>query len=227
MGQVLESPAPAVRRSPLEGARRGEAVGHPLAVGLAEIGPYDKLLVLGPDAAKAVGRLFGVEMPPQTVHVGAAPGLSVEVWLLAPDEALLLIEAGDSDGSPTIDVASQMSSDDVSVVDVGSAWTVLRVTGAGAPGVLAELITVDVDPRTLPPNGVVQGPLAGIRAVVARRDTPTDVGYTILVARDYASYAWGTLLKIGTAQGLRPASPVSITAAGPQPIGESAGEPAR
>jgi heterotetrameric sarcosine oxidase gamma subunit len=229
MARLMESAAPAVRRGALDNARQSETLGAPPAVGLSEIGPSGKLLVLGPEAGLAVGRLLAVDIGPKMVHAGAAEGVAVEAWLLAPDEALLLIEvdAGDGHEARMLDLVNRLSSDDVTVIDVSSGWTVLRIAGAGSPAILAELLTVDVDPRTLTANRLVQGPLAGVRAIVARQDTPSEVGYSILVARDHALYVWEALLEIGRPHGLGPASPASTATAAPIPTAMAAAERAR
>ena len=208
MGKAMAIPTSAVRTSPLESAVagpswRGEGAGGAPSVTLMEIGPYDKVLVLGPGAAQAVSALLEHELPAQTVQTATVSRRTVEVWALGPGETLLLFEAAEAPGDgTTADVAGQIGEEDVSVIDVGSAWTVLALTGSEAPSVLAELLTVDVDPRSLAPGGIVQGPLGGVRSIVARRDTNTDPGYAILVARDYALYCWDALIEIGAAHGL-------------------------
>ena len=220
MGQAVAGPSPAVRRSPLESARDALAAPRdgtrdaPQAT-LAEIGPYDKLLVLGPGSAETIEGLLrtGGPPPPQTIHVATVSGRQVEAWLIGPDETLLLLEAAEAPGEGTAAELRGGIRDGASIVDVSSGWTVLQLSGPAAPAVLAELLTVDADPRSLAAGSLVQGPLAGVRSIVARREGPADPEYAILVARDYALYCWDALIEVGAAHGLGGTS----AAPGPEP----------
>jgi heterotetrameric sarcosine oxidase gamma subunit len=171
-----------------EGATAGQAAG------LAEIGPLDKLLVRGPDAMTAVG--------------AAAPDAGV--WPLGPDEVLLLFAAAEGAADR---ILAALASADVSVVDVGSAWTVLRLAGPAAPALMTELAPVSVDPRTFAEGSIAQGSLVNVRAIVRRHDAAIGPGYTILVARDEAAYAWSAIVDLGRDHGLRVVGPAAVARA--------------
>jgi glycine cleavage system aminomethyltransferase T len=63
---------------------------------------------------------------------------------------------------------------------------------------------VDLSPRALPNERIAQAPLVGVRMVVARQNQGDLTGYTLLVARDLAEYAWDALLDLGRDLGLAP-----------------------
>ena len=204
--------APPVRRSALEaeharlGARwvaddarwpadygdpAAEAAAAARTVGLAELGPLDTLLVRGPGAAVAI----------------RAASLDAGVWVLGPDEVLLLYRpAGDAQRS----IEDALAGADVSLVDMSSAWTVLRLAGPGAPALLAELSPMPLGPDELADGAIAQGPLVNVRAVVRRHDAATGPGYTILVAREDAHYSWHTIFELGEGHGLRPVGPAAV-----------------
>ena len=204
--------APAIRRSALEneharlGARwvsedarwpadyghpAGEADAAASAAGLAELGPLDKLLVRGPEAAASV----------------AVVGLDAGVWVLGPDEVLLLFRPEDNAAAR---IAEALASVDVSLVDVGSAWSVLRLAGPAAPALLTELSPMPLAPRELDDGAVAHGPLVNVRAVVRRNDAAVGPGYTILVAREDAAYVWHAITELGEGHGLRAVGPGAV-----------------
>jgi sarcosine oxidase, subunit gamma len=187
----------------------GRAVAE--TAGLAELGPFDELLLRGPGAAEVAVRLTGagVSPPPQPAVLPAtldgAPG---EAWFLGPDEVLLLGPLG----TWLEALAARLGSADVSVIEMTGARTAMRLAGPAAPAVLAELCPVDTTPRAFAQGALMQAPLAGPRAFLTRRDHDARPGYTWLVARDEASYVWTSVLHIGAAHGLRPVGPAAVGA---------------
>ncbi|HEU0236638.1 MAG TPA: hypothetical protein VFR14_09380 [Candidatus Limnocylindrales bacterium] len=207
--------APPVRRSALEeeharlGARwvaddtrwpadygdpAAEAASAARAVGLAELGPLDALLVRGPGAAAAVG----------------AAALDAGVWILGPDEALLLYRPG-ADAQQAVEAA--LAGADLSLVVMSSAWTALRLAGPGTPALLAELSPMPLGRGELADGAIAQGPLVNVRAIVRRHDAAIGPGYTILVAREDAHFAWHAITELGEGHGLRPVGPASVARA--------------
>ena len=207
--------APPVRRSALEaeharlGARwvaddarwpadygdpAAEAAAAVRTVGLAELGPLDVLLVRGPKAAAAVG----------------AADLDAGVWVLGRDEVLLLYRpAGEAQRSSE----EALVGADVSLVEMSSASTVLRLAGPGAPALLAELSPMPLGPDELADGAIAQGPLVNVRAVVRRHDAATGPGYTMLVAREDAHYAWHAIAELGEGHGLAFVGPAAVARA--------------
>ena len=184
-----------------------DAAAVAAGAGLAEIGPFAELLLRGPgalagtaslatggEAAAAIGRALAADL-------GGEAG---EAWLLGPDEVLLL---GPVSGSWPATLASRLASDEVSAIEMTGARTALRLAGPSAAAILAELCPSDTTPETTDPGDLIQAPLAGVRAFIARQAA----GYTIMVARDEATYVWDALIHVGTAHGLTPVGPAAVT----------------
>lgn len=161
------------------GDPEGEARAVEGAAGLAEVGPLDKVVVRGPGAAAQVARLRR----------------GTDAWILAPDEVIVV-------GTRPEDIPAGKVEPGTILVDVSSAYAAFRLTGPSAVGILEELS--EIDPTVV---GVVQAPIANVRAIVRREDDrPT---FTILVARDEAEYLWDALDRIGRRHGLRPVGPAA------------------
>jgi heterotetrameric sarcosine oxidase gamma subunit len=209
---------PAIRRSPLEldHARLGARWTSPETLwpidygdgprelqaaianaGLAEIGPVAKVEVRG----IAAGRL--IEDAGGSMRTGAVAGRTDkgerEVWGVAPDHALvmyakpeeLMRAAPAGPGRPG-----------VAVIDVSSAFTLLRLVGPNARLVLAELCPLDLDPAVFTDRRLALTPVANVRVALARFDWRGVPSYTIAVARDYARYLWNALVQAGRPHGL-------------------------
>lgn len=200
-----------------EGYGADDAAASMVAVaggaGLAEIGPLDELLLRGPGAlAAAAGLATGG--PAATIGRAVAADLRGEpgdAWLLGPDEVLLLAPIG---GSALATLAGELASDDVSAIEMSGARTSLRLAGPAAPGILAELCPVDTTPVTMAPADLVQAPLAGVRAFIARQDAGSHPGYTIMVARDEAAYVWDAIRHVGARHGLTAVGPAAVVPEG-------------
>ena len=167
---TMRLPAP-VRSSPIEavharlGARwRSETERWPVSYGdeagearvvqegiaLAEPGPYEKLIVRGPSTlvdlrwlglAAKVGSLE----PARTLD-------GINAWVTSDDEAYLvrLAGAGAAPGrAATVateslgEIATKLRSAGPAVVDVSSAYTILRLVGRRLPALMQELCSVD------------------------------------------------------------------------------------
>jgi heterotetrameric sarcosine oxidase gamma subunit len=152
-----------------------------------------------PDLDRAVvATAAGIaEIGPLDIHVvrgaGAADGQAGsgdEAWVLAPDEVLVF------GGLPKLERA-------LTVIDVSSGWTALRISGPATSAILEEACPVD-----LSEPGIVQAPIANVRVTV--RVTDASSARTLLVARDEAQYLWDALLGIGERHGLRPVGPGAV-----------------
>jgi len=199
---------------PAAAAAEAEAAAIGRGAGLAEIGPFDELLIRGPGALTAIAAL-AVE------PAGAAAGRVVAVnlrgerwsaWILEQDEVLLLSPAG---GSLLTTRGQELMSERVSAIEMSGARTSLHLAGPSAPAILAELCPDDTTPATMASSDLVQAPLAGVRALIARQDAGSQPGYTILIARDEGLYVWDALRAIGAVHGL--------TAVGPGAVGWGSG----
>ncbi len=183
--------------------------------GLAEIGPLDELLLRGPGALAVAAGLTYVGSSEATGRAVAADlrGEAGAAWFLGPDEVLLLAPVG---GSALAVLAAELATDDVSTIEMTGARTSLRLAGPAAPAILGELCPADTTPATMGPGDLVQAPLAGVRAFIARQDAGGHPGYTIMVARDEAAYVWDALRHVGAPHGLTPVGPAAVAREDPR-----------
>lgn len=174
-----------------------EAAAARSAAALVDWGPFDKLNVQGSGMAGALSRA-GVEFAPGKVTHASVSGTKLQVWGVAPDEAILLYP-------PTVKLPDFTNSSGVATVNVSSALSVLNLVGPNSRGVLGELCPVDLRPKAVADLQTVHAPVANVRVTLARQDMGQAPAFTILVPRDYAAYLWEAMLHTGAPFGLVPA----------------------
>jgi heterotetrameric sarcosine oxidase gamma subunit len=213
-----------IRRSPLEAvhaalgaswvaetarwpASYGDLAAETAAVvagaGLSDLGPIDKVVVRG---QRTVAAMTAAGVAVFTGTVVPLPAGDVGAWCLGDDEVIVLGRAGILDP-----LVSTLEAAGAAVTDVGSGFAVLRLLGPASPAILEQACPVDLAPRALENERIVQAPVVGVRMVVARQDQGDILAYTLLVARDLAEHAWEALVDLGRDLGL---VPVGGTAAG-------------
>ncbi len=180
-------------------------------IGLAEVGPFDKLWVRGPEALEAV-RTIGFTARPGSVIPLQVDG--VNVWAIAADEAILVLPGWTPTGEPntagTADLATRLRARGTTVADVSSGLTVLRLIGPTVRNLLEELVAVDLAAAALPDLAIVQVTIANCRVVLARRDHGAIPGFTLLVGRDDAEHLWDVFVELGAQHGLAPVGTAAI-----------------
>jgi heterotetrameric sarcosine oxidase gamma subunit len=219
----LDPVAPPVRRSPLEsvlaalGARWVDDVAHWPAsygdlgaeaaavargAGIADLGPIDKFVVRGPRTRSA---LDGAGIAFVAAEVTSA-GDGTQAWCLADDEVIVLAPP------PAMsDLVTRLRTGGAAVTDVSSGFSVLRLVGSASPAILERACPVDLSPRAVAEGRIVAAAVVNVRMMVARQDLAGVPGYTVLVARDLAEYAWEALLGIGRPLGLTPVGVDAVT----------------
>jgi heterotetrameric sarcosine oxidase gamma subunit len=88
------------------------------------------------------------------------------------------------------------------LTDLTSALAALTLAGPRARQALAKITSLDLRDRALPSGRCVQGPLAGVHAVIAREDWCDLPAFRILVGRDVAEHVWQAIWKVGEDLGL-------------------------
>jgi glycine cleavage system aminomethyltransferase T len=234
---TMRLPAP-VRRSPLEavharlGARwrfdtehwpasygdeSGEARVVEDGIALAEPGPYEKLIVRGPSTLVDL-RWLGLAGKPGFLEPARTLD-GVNAWVTAEDEAYLVRLAGvgaapgraATVATESLDeIAAKLRSAGPSVVDVSSAYTILRLIGRRLPALMQELCSVDTSARAVPDLRIVQAPVVGLRMVIARRDHGEIPGWILLVGRDDAEFVWDAIVELGAPYGVRPVGQLAV-----------------
>jgi len=177
---------PPERRSPLGGVA-AEADGR--CVSLAERAFLGKIALRGDgrDAAfpAAVEDALGFPLPLEPNTAAAGPAATA-LWL-GPDEWLVVTVPG-REGPLAAGLAQALSGLHALVLDVSDQRTVIAVSGASAPGILAKGTALDLRPPAFDPGRCAQTRLARALVIVHRPDdAPT---YDLYVDRSYADYLW-------------------------------------
>ncbi|MGH3383695.1 MAG: sarcosine oxidase subunit gamma [Nocardioidaceae bacterium] len=146
-----------------------------------------KVLVRGGDG---LGVSYGRARRDGSLLVGLLP----DGWLvIAPPgsatDVVDRVEAGQDGGFRT-------------VVDVTHAYTLLRLTGAATPAVLAKLCAIDL--ARAPDCTTVRTLVAGINATVIRDDQGGSCSFLLLCDRSYGEYVSDVLLDAGAEYDIGP-----------------------
>lgn len=174
------------------------------AAGLVDLGPLVKLSVTAPDVAAAL-RPLGLTGSLGAIVSGRLAGIAVNVWFLAPDEALVVHPPADpGDVQASLATVAALRVAGLTPVELSSGTAALVLAGPAARLVLGDCFPVDVHPGALPDRHHASGSVAGILAVVGRLDRDGAPSFTLLVARDLAVSLWTALLEIGAMHGLAP-----------------------
>ncbi|MBI4220471.1 MAG: hypothetical protein HY682_10030 [Chloroflexi bacterium] len=170
--------------------------------GLIDLGPSEKLSVRQSDLVSVLGKA-GLDFKPGQITQNLMGRTRVEVWGIAPDEALLV-------SLQAIGLSDYLDSKEILNVSVSSALYLLRVVGPRARRVLTELCPLDLGENALGPDRLAHTAVANVPVTLGRQDFDGLPGFTILVPRDYAAYLWGGLLGNGRAHGLQPTGTLAL-----------------
>ena len=104
---------------------------------------------------------------------------------IAPERVLLRLASSASWRS----VADGVDPALTPVIDLSHARTVLSITGADAPSLLARLLPINLDEDAFPPGYFVQSGIHSVAVLVHRPATPAS-GFEIFLPRSYAVSLW-------------------------------------
>ena len=183
--------------------REREAVRS--AVGLADVGPLDKIVLSG---ARLEPGAPGPTYVPGKVTTGSLDGHRAELWGLDDVSSLLVLPA--ADGRSPAAIVAALEEQALEATDVSSLYATLQLTGPRARGVLEELFPVDASDHSLADRGIVFGPLAHVTVVLARLDVCGLPSFSVLVERDQAEYLWEALTHVGGSHGLIPVGAAAL-----------------
>ncbi|GAC1431417.1 MAG: hypothetical protein NVSMB65_04950 [Chloroflexota bacterium] len=174
------------------------------SAGLRDIGAATVLDIAGGDVDVLLAAAFPESVAPQagtsltTAETGGArvARLTDEHALVvaAPATAPLLL--------PLLHAAAQGKR--ASVTDLTGGLCGLRLLGPAAPAVLQRVSSLDLAPDCFGDGAVAQSAIAGVHAVILRRDSGGLSGYDLYVTRDVGLYLWGAVLEAGAPLGLTP-----------------------
>lgn len=186
------------------GDRKAEVAAIQSSVGLCDATPLAKIDVQGRHSARALeafGRIPEVGECAKAASAQAGGGsayiarLTRETFLtLGPPEERVQLHK----------LLTAAAGDDacVHVTDVTSVYAVLQLAGPMSMQLLKKLSSVQVD--SLASGRCIQGPLAGVRTLLVRRDIGSVPSCLLFVSRDFGEYAWECVLSAGGEFGIRP-----------------------
>jgi sarcosine oxidase subunit alpha len=88
--------------------------------------------------------------------------------------------------------------------NVTSTYAAVNLAGPRAREVLRRLTPMDLSPAALPYLAAVEGPVAGVPAIILRIGFVGELGYEIHVPADYGEALWDALLGAGAEEGIQP-----------------------
>ncbi len=161
------------RASPLAGHQRAAVTPLPPTTLLSARG--------GPEAARRIGRAFGVDLPAEPLRAREADGRAA-LWL-GPDEWLLLARDDDRTLARTLEAA--LAGEPGCVVDVSHRNTGFAVAGQGAADALNAGCPLDLGLEAFPVGMCTRTVLAKADVVLWRR---ADDAFRLECWRSFAPY---------------------------------------
>jgi len=204
------------RRAVDYGDPKAEATAIQSSVGVCDTTPLAKIDVQGRHSSRIL-EVFGriPEVGECALAIGRqAHGSSPYIARLTRDR-FIIFESPEAGTQVYKNLADASAGDAcVHVTDLTSAYAVLRLAGPKSTELLKKLSSVRVD--SIATDRCIQGPLAGVRALLIRRDAGDVLSWLLFVSRDFGEYVWECVLSAGREFGIRPfgtAAESSLTSA--------------
>lgn len=185
------------------------------AVGVCDVSPAGKLTIQGRDAPRRVAEAMPACGPvevglartgPTGAQAEAGGEVSDSTWLtvlgLSHDEVMVL--TAPSEVGAVAGFLGRRLEGCAHLVDVTSVRAGLWVAGPLGHRVLSRLAELDLEPAAFPVGACAQGKVAGVHAVVLRRDAAGLPAYQLYVTRDYGEHLWDAILHAGRGEGIAP-----------------------
>jgi glycine cleavage system aminomethyltransferase T len=188
-----------------------EAAAAKRGVGLADISPFHKLQLHGPDLEVFVANLLGdgsVALPGRVMALNSgAPCLGCRFT-----KRDLLLLSSDVDGvKAAVGLPPQMIAH---ARDVTMALAGFRLIGPKTESLLRGLTAFDVSVNSFPPGKCAETKLADVHAQLVRPPLSPFSELRIYIAADVGEYVWETLLAAGRDLGIVPLGLESLAALG-------------
>jgi sarcosine oxidase, subunit alpha len=187
------------------GDPRAEVAALQSSVGLRDATPLTKIDVRGKHSARLLEGRWRIPEVGKCLSVvnARADGGPAYVARLTCERFIML---GSPEEGPQLykrlTDAAAGSASCAHVTDVTSAYAVLQLIGPMSTRLLKKLSSVRVDSMTV--GGCLEGPLAGVRVLLIRRDLGNVPSWLLLVSRDFGEYVWECVLSAGHEFGIRP-----------------------
>ena len=145
---------------------------------------------------KAAGKAVGFDLPEGTGASSESGGRTV-LWT-GPNRYLLV--AGDALRSELIqDLAKGLKGRHHSILDLGQARAVFRLSGSALRALMSKGTTIDLHPRAFPVGSVAVTQLAHVGAVIHHE---SEDSFDVYVFRSFARHLWEWFQEAGEEYGL-------------------------
>jgi sarcosine oxidase, subunit alpha len=173
------------------------------SVGLCDTTPLTKIDVQGSHSPRMLEDLGRIP------DVGAcAPAIRAQAsrtsYIARLTQERFIVLGSPEDGAEIYKRLTDAAAGDacVHVTDVTSTYAVLQLAGPMSMKLLKKLSSVRID--SMATDRCVQGPLAGLRVLLIRRDLGGIPSWLLFVSRDFGEYAWECVFSAGHEFGIRP-----------------------
>jgi heterotetrameric sarcosine oxidase gamma subunit len=117
----------------------------------------------------------------------------VEVWGVAPDEALLLV----TDGAAPPDLEGTLRATGAHVTEMGAGLVAMRLAGGAVRALMEGVCPEDLAADVVADGAIVHTTIANVRATLARQDQHGAPAFTLLVPPDLSAYLAEALVEAG------------------------------
>jgi len=184
------------------------------AVGLIDVSTLGKLLVIGPDAAEFLERLypnrFG-DMKAGRIRyavLNTDAGRIMDDGTIArlSDDAYYVTTTSTGAGAVVewFEWWNAVWGMDVQIADITGALAAVNVAGPRARELMTRLTDLDVSNEALSYLDARQGKIAGVPSLVLRIGFVGELGYELHFPSPYGEHVWDTILERGEDLGIRP-----------------------
>jgi sarcosine oxidase subunit alpha len=184
------------------------------AVGLIDVSTLGKLLVVGPDAAEFLERLYPNRFGDMNAGRIRYAVLNTDAGRIMDDGTIARL----SDDAYYVTTTSTGAGAvvewfewwnavwgmDVQIADITGALTAVNVAGPRARELMGRLTDLDVSNEALSYLDARQGKVAGVPSLLLRIGFVGELGYELHFPSPYGEYVWDTILERGEDLGIRP-----------------------
>jgi sarcosine oxidase, subunit alpha len=184
------------------------------AVGLIDVSTLGKLLVIGPDAAEFLERLYPNRFADMKVGRIRYAVLGTDAGRIMDDGTIARLSEDTyyvtttSTGAGAVvewfEWWNAVWGMDVEIADMTGALGAVNVAGPRARELMQRLTDLDVSNEGVAYLDARQGPVAGVPCLVLRIGFVGELGYELHFASPYGEYVWDTILERGDDLGIRP-----------------------
>jgi sarcosine oxidase, subunit alpha len=184
------------------------------AVGLIDVSTLGKLLVIGPDAAEFLERLYPNRFADMKVGRIRYAVLGTDAGRIMDDGTIARLSEDTyyvtttSTGAGAVvewfEWWNAVWGMDVEIADMTGALAAVNVAGPRARELMQRLTDLDVSNEGVAYLDARQGPVAGVPCLVLRIGFVGELGYELHFASPYGEYVWDTILERGDDLGIRP-----------------------